>query len=292
MWGKDLVYYGQWGVVLGAILIYSIGYMGMPHVVVRHMSMKSTKTVKGAILWAALWNQLFIFTPYLLGFAGIILLPNLADPEMVIPTLAYEFFPGIFAAILLSAIMAAIMSTSDSLLMQAGTILSRDVYERFIDKNASQKRMIFISRLCILVGGIAGIIVAIYEPPSVFALVVFAFGVLGNSFLVPYVASVYWKNANNIGALCAMIGGGMTNVFWTLMEWEQVTAIHPFLAGLIVSILGMIVGNRFGRKPSQEIIDAFHTAIGKRHIPKNLEKNIAKELAPEARNISKQLICD
>lgn len=287
LWGKDLVYQGQWAVVLGAILIYGIGYMGMPHVVVRHMSMKSAKTVKSSILWAAGWTQLFVYAPYILGMVGIVLLPNLSDPEMVIPELAYTFFPGIFAALLLSAIMAAIMSTSDSLLMQAGSILSRDIYYRYIDRNASHQRLVFVSRLCILVGGIIGIIVAVYEPPTVFALIIFAFGTLGNAFLVPYVAAVYSKRANHVGALCAMIGGACTNILWTTLNLESVTAVHPFLAGLVVSILGMLIGNRFGRTPSQHIQDAVEEAKRVSVHSKKLEKGIAKDLAPEARNISR-----
>ncbi|WP_019416153.1 sodium/proline symporter [Paenisporosarcina sp. TG20] len=286
LWGKDLVYYGQWGVVLGALLIYSIGYMGLPHVVVRHMSMKSTKTVKGAVIWSAIWNQFFVFMPYILGLVGIIMLPNLTDPEMVIPTLAYTFFPGIFAAILLSAIMAAIMSTSDSILMQAGTTLSRDIYQRFIDPNASNTKMIFVSRISILLAGIIGVIVAIWQPPSIFTLVIFAFGVLGNSFMVPYVASVYSKKANGLGALCAMIGGGLTNIIWTLMELEAVTAVHPFLAGLIISIIGMIIGTKLGKKPSGPMQETVERAKGIRHIPAKIENNTARELGPEARNIS------
>ncbi|MCP8615630.1 sodium/proline symporter [Salirhabdus salicampi] len=286
IWGKDLAYIGQWGVVLGAVLIYSIGYMGLPHVVVRHMSMKSTKTVKSAILYAATWNQLFVFAPYLLGFMAIILLPNLSDPEMVIPTLAYQFFPGIIAAILLSAVMAAIMSTSDSILMQAGTILSRDIYQPFINKNASQNKMVLVSRLCILAAGVIGVIVAIYQPPTVFALVIFAFGVLGNSFMVPYVASVYSKKSNKVGVLCAMIGGGLTNIIWTSAELQNFTAIHPFLAGLIISILGMVIGNYFGRSPSQRILNAFDEAKGIRRIPNSIDKNVSRDIGPEASNIS------
>ncbi|MCM3585350.1 sodium/proline symporter [Mesobacillus maritimus] len=289
IWGKDLAYYGQWGVIIGAILIYLIGYMGLPHVVVRHMSMKSTKTVKGAIVWAATWNQLFIFIPYILGLIGIVLLPNLADPEMVIPQLTYQFFPGFLSALLLSAIMAAIMSTSDSLLMQAGTILSRDVYQRFINPNASEKKAILISRLCILAGGLIGIVIAIYEPPTVAALVIFSFGVLGNSFLVPYVASVYSKKANHIGTLCAMIGGAATNILWTLLNLESLTAVHPFLAGLIVSFIGMVIGSRFGKGPSDKIKQLIEEAKGKKALPAKIEKNIAHELSPEANNISEIL---
>jgi len=292
IWGKGLAYYGQWGMVIGAILIYSIGYMGLPHVVVRHMSMKSTKTVKGAVMISAIWNQFFIFVPYILGLIGIILLPTIADPEMIITELAYTLFPGIFAALLLSAIMSAVMSTADSILMQAGSILSRDVYQRFINKNASQKTMILVSRLCILMGGIVGVIVAIYEPPSVFALVLFAFGTLGNAFLVPYVSSVYYKKANYIGCLSAMIGGAMTNIIWTSLSLETSTGLHPFLAGLIVSILGMMIGSQFGRQPSEEVQEAFEQSRKKRYFSKEFDRNITRDLAPEASNVSKFLMND
>lgn len=289
IWGKDFVYYGQWGMVIGAILIYAISYMGLPHVVVRHMSMKSTKTVKGAILVSTIWNQFFIFAPYILGLIGIILLPNISDPEMVIPMLAYEFFPGLLAAILLSAIMAAIMSTSDSILMQTGTILSRDVYQGFINKNASQSRVVLVSRLCVLIVGIVGIIIAIYEPPAIFTLVVFASGVLGNSFMVPYIASVYSNKANKVGVNCSMIGGALTNIIWTVGALDGVTGIHPFLAGLIVSIIAMLIGNKLGSPPSGEMQELVEKAKGPRHIPKNIEKSISFDLSPEAKNIGEFL---
>src|SRR5699024_4663622 len=223
-------YYGQWGVILGAVLIYAIGYMGLPHVSVRHMSMRDASTTKNAILWSAGFNQLFTFTPYLLGLSAIILMPTISDPEMVIPEMIYSVFPSVLAAILLSAIMAAIMSTCDSLLMQAGTTLSRDVYSRFINKKASHKQQLLVSRLCILLGGIVGIVVAVNEPPTVFALVVFAFGVLGNTFLVPFVASVYSSNTNKVGVLCAMVAGSISNIAWEVFAWQDVTGLHPFLA--------------------------------------------------------------
>lgn len=289
IWGKDLAYQGQWGVVLGAILIYSIGYMGLPHVVVRHMSMKSPRTARSALLWAAVWNQLFVYAPYILGLCGIVLLPHLSDPEMVIPELAYTFFPGIFAALLLSAVMAAEMSTSDSLLMQAGTILSRDIYQRYIDKKADHRRMVLVSRLLILLVGIVGVVVAAVEPPTVFDLVIFGFGVLGNSFIVPYVASVYSKKANRVGAICSMVLGAATHIVWTQAGLESVTAIHPFIGGLLFSVLGMLIGNLFGKDPSQGIQDAVEEAKHGRKISGAVDRHSARELAPEALNIARHL---
>lgn len=285
IWGKDYVYYGQWGVILGSSLIYMIGYMGLPHVVVRHMSMKSTKTVKTATIWTTVYNQLFAYAPYLLGFMGIVLLPNLSDPEMVIPTLAYTFFPGIFAALILSAVMAAIMSTSDSILMQAGTILSRDVYQRFIDKKAGQNKLIIVSRLSVLLAGVIGIVVAVVQPPKVFDLVIFAFGTMGNAFLVPYVAAVYWRNANKVGVLSAMITGAVTNILWESFAWQDVTGFHPFLAGLLVSIIAMIIGNQFGTPPSAAVQKVFDESTNAAQLPKNIEQHANRDIGPEARTI-------
>ncbi|QSQ09266.1 Osmoregulated proline transporter OpuE [Koleobacter methoxysyntrophicus] len=292
IWGKGLQYQNQWGMIIGAILIYAIGYMGLPHVVVRHMSMKSSETAKDALVYATIWNQFFVYAPYILGLIGIVMLPNLNDPEMVIPELAFTFLPRAAAAIVLCAIMAAVITTADSLLMQAGSILSRDVYQRFINPNANEKQLVLASRLLVLAVGVVGVIVALFQPPAVFSLVVFAFGVLGNSFMVPYIAAVYWEDANKIGALGSMIGGGLTNFIWTLANLESPTGIHPYLAGLLVSIACFFIFNRFGSRPSAEIVDAVRKAQGtaKIKIPKGIQATSSKILVPEAKAVAEFIV--
>lgn len=104
--------------------------------------------------------------------------------------------------------------------------------------------------------------------------------------MVAYIASVYWKNANKVGVLSSMIAGGLSNILWTSLNWEAVTGIHPFLAGLIISIIAMLIGNRFGTPPSEKIQKIFDEAKGQRILPKNIEKNIAKDIGPEARTVS------
>jgi sodium/proline symporter len=285
-WGKGMQYQGQYGMVIGAILIYLVGYMGLPHVVVRHMAMESTKTAKTALIYATIWNQFFIFSPYILGLIGIVALPDLADPEMVVPQLAFKFFPGIVAAIILTAIMSAIMSTCDAQLMTTGTILSRDIYQRFFKPNATDKELLVISRVMIIVVGLVGITFALIQPPGVFQLVIFSFGVLACSFTVPYVAAVYWKKANASGCIAAMLGGGITNVIWTAGGLETTTAIHPVLAGLVVSIIAMVIFANFGKPVSSEIIDAMDKASGKAYVPKGIQANQSKMLAPEANAVT------
>lgn len=290
IWGKDLQYEGQWAFAIGAVLVYGVGLMGLPHLVVRHMSTRSVATAKRALVWSAVWNQFFVYSPYLLGMSALILLPQIDDPELIIPGLARLIFPGVGAAIVLSAMLAAIMSTSDSILMQAGSILSRDIYQRFLKPNATNRQMLVASRLIILLIGVVGYILALVEPPAIFSLVVFAYGVLGNSFLVPYVAAVYWPAANKVGAVAAMIGGAATNVAWEVLGLAGPTAVHPFLAGLVASFLCMIIFNRFGQSPSAEIVNMVHNLSGPRAaVPAGIAQGATRFLRTEAKAVQQFL---
>lgn len=258
IWGTEPAFQGAWGVVIGAVLLYAIGYMGLPHSVVRHMSLRDTQAVRGAIMISAVWNQFFIYTPYLLGMIGMILLPNLQDPEMVIPALAYEIFPPVAAAIVMVALMAAVLSTADSLLIQGGSILSRDVYQRFIKPQATEKEMLLVSRLLVLVVAVIGYVVAVREPPSVFGVVIFAFGTLGSTFMVPYLAAVYDRKGHGKAVLASMIGGSVASVVWTACQWDLVTKVHPFFAGVVISFVCYMMFRPFGGKgPSQKVLSAY-----------------------------------
>ncbi len=291
IWGKGLQYKGQWGMIVGAILIYAIGYMGLPHAVVRHMSMKSSETAKSALMYSLIWGVLFIYSPYILGLMGIILFPNLEDPELVIPIMAKQLLPGFIASLVLIGILAAILTTADSILTTQAFILSRDVYQRFMNPSATEKQIIWTSRLLLIVMGIIGAIVAIYQPPGVFWLVIFAFGVTSNSFLVPYIAAVYSEKANKYGCLAAMISGGGITFFWTVLKLDETTGLHPYFAGLIISIICYFVFNSFGPKPSESIVEAVRRARGVavHKLPRGVEKGIARSLAPESEAITEFL---
>lgn len=292
IWGKDLAYKGKWGIVAGAVLIWSIGYMGWPHVVVRHMAMTKPTTARMAGAYSTLWNLLFVTSPYIVGILAIVAIPTLADPEMAIFEMAYLLLPAILVGFVMAAIMAAIMSTADSLLLQSGSIASRDIYQRFINPKATDKQMVWASRVLVLAIGIIGIIVALVQPPGVFALVVFASGVLGDAFLPAYVCAAYWKKANWPGALASFIGGAITNVVWTTQNLDMPTGLHPFFAGLIVSSILIIIVSLATQKSHPnppEVLRAVDEAIKVGPIPRSIEKRSAESLHPEARGVSTTL---
>ncbi len=241
VWGRDLGYQGQFGMALGAVLIFSIGYMGWPHVVARHMAMRRPATARLAGAYATGWNLLFVPAPYLLGILAIVIVPGLTDPELAIFQVAQKLLPAAATGIVMAAIMAAIMSTADSLLLQTGSIAARDLYERFINPNASERQMVWVSRLLVLAIGVVGYLVALIQPPTVFGIVVFVTSVLGSAFLPAYVCAVWWRRANTPGALASMLAGAGTAFLWQLAGLEAATGVHAMLAGLLSSSGIMIV---------------------------------------------------
>jgi sodium/proline symporter len=289
IWGKDLAYKGQWGEVAGAVLIFSVGYMGWPHVVTRHMAMKSPKTARMAGLYSTVWNLFFVTAPYIIGIFALIILPGLEDPEMAIFEVANTLLPGAVVGIVMAAIMAAIMSTADSILLQVGTIASRDIFERFFKKDATDRQMVWVARILVAVIGVVGFIVALVEPPGVFAIVVFTTSVLGSAFLPAYVAAVWWRKANVPGALASICGGALTAFFWKVAGVDAATEVHPMLAGLVVSIILMIVVSLATQKKapvSKVVLDAINEASRVGPIPRDMLAAADASLSLEAGGIA------
>lgn len=127
MWGAEGQYFGQWGIILGALLVFSIGYMGWPHVNVSHMAMRRPSVARQAGVYATIFNLLFIPGAYIVGMVGLLVVPGLENPELAIFEVADTVLPAFAVGIVMAAIMGAIMSTADALLLQAGNCLARPV---------------------------------------------------------------------------------------------------------------------------------------------------------------------
>jgi sodium/proline symporter len=292
IWGRGLQYKNRWGEVAGAVLIFSVGYMGWPHVVVRHMAMTKPSSARLAGVYSILWNLLFVTSPYLVGIMALLIVPEIADPEMAIFEVSNLLLPPAVVGVVMASIMAAIMSTSGSILLQVGTVASRDLYQRYLDPKATDKRMVLVSRLFVLAVGAVGIVVALVKPPGVFSIVVFTTSVLGSAFLPSYFCAVWWKKANAPGAIASMIGGGGMAFFWRLSGAMSATAVHPMFAGLIVSIILIVVVSLATQKshpvPSH-IVRAMEASSKLEPIPKELYVRADHTLSPEAKEIGDQI---
>ena len=292
VWGKGLGFEGQWGVVAGAVLIFSVGYMGWPHVVTRHMAMSQPATARRAGFWATIWSVFFVPAPYLVGIFAVLILPGLNDPEMAIFEVAGLLLPAAVTGLVMAAIMAAIMSTADSLLLQTGSIASRDIYERFINPDANERQMVMVSRGLVFAVALIGYLVAMVEPPSVFSIVIFATSVLGSAFLPAYVCAVWWKKANTPGALASMIVGASVAFVWEYAGLVNSTQLHPMLTGVVSSTATMIIVSLATQKTSPvpaQALDAMNVAAHLGPIPERYLAGTEFGFANEAATISKAL---
>lgn len=316
VWGKGNMYEGQWGVLAGAILIYMVGYMGLPHSVNKHMACASPQIAKESALYATIWTQLFCFIPYFIGLAGLVTFgplwgadgaldpalqaeafnkglmqgsqpEGLGDVEMVIPSLAQMMFPGLISGIVLTAIMSAIMSTVAALMLLIATIVAIDLYQRWINPSATDKQVVFLSRATIVIVGIIGMIVALYAPPAIFSLVVDCFSFMACAFLPSFIGAIYWKWGNSTGSVASMIVGAGVVELWSQTSLESTTGLHQMLAGLICSVIAYVVGSKFGKPTSPEMCELMDRAKGtKIEVSSSVQAAQSKHLAVETKAIT------
>ena len=221
--------------------MFSIGYLGWPHVNVSHMAMKRPSVARTASMYATGFNLLFIPAPYIVGVMALILLPTLDNPELAVFQVADTVLPDFAVGIVMAGIMAAIMSTADALLLQSGTIASQDLFRRFIKPDMSDRQSVWISRFTVLILAIIGYWVAVNDPPSVAEVAIFATTVLGAAFVPAYVAAAWWKKANVPGAIASMILGTVSSVGWQLAGLVDSTGIDPMGIGIVCSTLAIII---------------------------------------------------
>ncbi|MBC7112821.1 MAG: sodium/proline symporter [Candidatus Methanomethyliales bacterium] len=290
VWGTNNMYYGQYGEILGSLLIYMIGYIGLPHIVIFHMSARSVKTITNSIVVNVIWAVIFTYACVFLGLFAIVLLPGLPDPELAAATFFYTFTNPWLAGFLLAAVYAAIMSTADTLSLTSASAIINDIYVKYINPKLEDRTRMRWTRILVFVIGLIAIAVALIPGGSVFTAVVSAFGVLGCAFITTNLSAVYWKRATSAGALASMIGGAATAALWDPSGLRALTAVHPFFAGLIVSVVLMVVVSLVTKPLPPEIqslVDMSKKHFISASVDKRIERSSSIETKVVASNISK-----
>jgi len=144
------------------------------------------------------------------------------------PLLATTLLPAALAGILISGAIAAMMSTADSQLLVSTSAISQDIYGSLINPQASQKKLVTISRLGTLAVGVVAFIMAITAETLVYDLVLYAWGGLGAAFGPPILLTLWWKRTTRAGVFAGMLVGTIT-----VLIWYNVTPLHDFLYELI-----------------------------------------------------------
>ena len=247
-------------------LAWGLGYFGMPHILVRFMSIEKPSMVKKSSTVAIVWVVLALFAVIVIAVFGRILIGAelLAEnaQSMVFVELSRDLFPPFIAGILLSAIIAASMSTADSQLLVASSSFTSDIYKPIIRKKASDKETLWVGRGIVLVVAVIAYFIASSKAEgaqAIMNLVENAWAGFGSAFGPVVILSLFWRRFTYKGALAGVIAGAVTDVLWFIFLSGS-TGIYELIPGFAVGMIAAVVATLLDKKPSEEVTAIFDKA--------------------------------
>lgn len=246
----------NWKDVLSG-LGWGLGYFGMPHIIVRFMSLKSDKDLKKSAKIGITWTVLILIFAVASGCIGHILLGDLDDSSVVFITMVRKIFPAVVSGVLLSAILAAAMSTADSQLLASASAFASDVYKPVIRKDkASDKEMLWAGRVVVLIIAIIAVLIA-SNPNSgtIMGLVENAWGVFGAAFGPTIMLSLFWKRLTFSGAIAGILVGAGVDVLWLVLL--KSFGLYEIIPGFIAGLLAAVIVSLVSKAPGKDVTDLF-----------------------------------
>jgi sodium/proline symporter len=245
-----------------SLLAWGLGYFGQPHILARFMAADSVKSIPAARRIGMTWMVLCLGGAMAVGFFGIAWFaahPDQAatvqaNPERVFIALSQVLFNPWVAGILLSAILAAIMSTLSCQLLVCSSALTEDFYKGFLRRDAGQAELVWVGRLTVLLVALVAIWMASDPDSRVLGLVSYAWAGFGAAFGPVVLFSLGWKRMTRNGALAGMVVGAATVLLWKQAGWF---GLYEMVPGFILASVAIVVGSLLGPPPSSAMATTF-----------------------------------
>ena len=259
------------GVISG--LAWGLGYFGMPHILVRFMAVKSEKEMTKSKGVAITWVTISLIMAAVIGIVGRAYMDfdkmnevgtEKIFIEMIKKVFTEEMNAPIVAGIFLCGILAAIMSTADSQLLVSASAVAEDIFKGVIKKDASDKKVMIVSRATIVIIAILAYIIAWNPDSSVMSLVSDAWAGLGSAFGPLVLMSLFWKRTNLPGAIAGLVSGAGVVILWDYIPVvagetiKAATGLYSLAVGFPVSLIFIILVSLITKAPAQEIVDEFN----------------------------------
>jgi sodium/proline symporter len=251
-------------------LAWGFGYFGQPHIIVRFMAIRSVKDIKVARRIGMSWMIVALVGALLTGLFGIAYVSKsgvpLDDAETIFIVLSQVLFHPLIGGFLLAAILAAIMSTVSSQLLVTSSSLTEDFYKAFLKKDASEKELVLIGRICVAAVALVAILLAYDRDSSILQLVSNAWAGFGAAFGPLIVLGLYWKRMTFGGALAGIVVGASTVLIWiyaplTIDGQSLSSYIYEIVPGVILSTFAIVVVSSLTKEPSPEVMSIFDTMV-------------------------------
>ena len=253
---------GTTGIGILSLMAWGLGYMGQPHILARFMAASSVKAIPNARRIGMTWMILCLGGAVAVGFFGIAYFaahPDQAAPvaenqERIFITLAQVLFNPWVAGVLLSAILAAIMSTLSCQLLVSASALTEDFYKAFLRPGASQKELVWCGRLMVLFVALVALFIAQNPQSQVLGLVGYAWAGFGAAFGPVVLFSLLWPRMTRNGALFGMLVGAVMVIIWRNGGWF---GLYEMVPGFVLASLTIVLVSLMDKQPSLAMQRAF-----------------------------------
>lgn len=242
---------------------WGLGYFGQPHILVRFMAIGNPNDLKKSTHIAMVWVIISLMAAIAMGIIGKTFLTTPlenANAERVFIIMSQQLSTPFFTGIIWSAILAAIMSTASSQLLVTASAVAKDLYQPFIHKGASQKELLLVSRITVLVVALIAIFLAADPNSYIFQIVSYAWAGFGACFGPAILLSLYWKRMTLRGAYAGVLVGGITVLIWRQFQW---LGLYELVPGFLLSALSIIVVSLLDKAPDMDIQNKFDEMVSR-----------------------------
>lgn len=243
---------------LVSLLAWGLGYVGQPHILARFMAAKDPERLFAARRTAMSWMIIVLIGSVSTGLAGIAWFADnpLENPETVFIALSQALFNPWLAGIITAAILSAIMSTIDSQLLVSSSVVSKDLYMTFFRQEASDKELVLVSRLAVLVIALAAIAIASDRNSLVLDLVSYAWAGFGAAFGPVMLFTLFWRKTTALAALAGMLTGAATVVIWSNLS-GGIFDLYEILPGFVFGSLAILATSALQPERQDFVLENF-----------------------------------
>jgi len=247
-------------------LSWGLGYFGMPQVLLKFMAIRKTSELTLSRRVATIWCAISLTAAVAIGIIGRVLYPiellTQSAAEKIFIVISTNFFIPLFAGFVMAGILAATISSSDSYLLIAASAFSKSLYHGIMKKDASDKAVLYVTRITLLVIAIFAILIALDENSVIFTIVSFAWAGFGATFGPIMLFSLFWKRVNRAGAIAGMLAGGGMVFIWKLLlkPLGGAFGIYELFPAFVISCVAIVIVSLLSKEPPQDIQKEFELA--------------------------------
>jgi len=230
------------GWVVSSFLVWGFFQIGgSPAAVTRFLIPEDEKTLRGAMVYSICFQSFIYLSATLIAIAAGVLLPDLDRPDLTVPTLIAQLMHPVFGGIVVAAVLGAMMSTIDSILLLAGSLVVENIYIKYMGREADSRNGLKIARYVTFGIGLASLLVAIRPPAAILWIVTMSFSLMASAFTFPFLLGLWWRGTTKEGGMAGMIGGAVSCVIWYVAGYMKFQTFDNWIGGIWPAILGPMV---------------------------------------------------